>query len=322
VFIWLRVPILAHNRVKVNGVATCLAMDSYLADSLFPMTLKLCYNLNAMWLGVQVSAYLSILVAYALLLVLAVRHRIERRRAQKLLETALFLAALWTVALGLLALLAPRGWWAFIWHRTAQVGLVLLALLTAEFADSFVERKGQLWLRRALVSVLFLFALVLDVQPIPWPLDVWLFAFVRLGSTELATALLIGAWAISTGTAWWTGIYALSQATGSKHRNRIRYLQAALLSFTVGDLLIFIGGIPDVYVGLASRLLGFSILTFAILRYDLPDLRRVGLVVLRVIVMAALTAIVYLSFLFVAGFITGGIAVLERLEVAAPAVIA
>lgn len=274
-----------------------------------------------MWLWIQISAYLSLTVAYTLLLALAVRHRIERRQAQRLLETTLFLAALWTVALGLLALLAPGRWWAFIWHRTAQIGLVLLALFTAEFADAFVERTGRRWLRRALVSVLFLFAIVFDVQPIPLPFDASPFPLIELGPTQLATALLMGAWAVSMGTAWWAGIHALRHATGSKHRNRIRYLQAALLGFTVGDLLIFIGGIPDIYVGLTSRLLGFSILTFAVLRYHLPDLKRVGLVTLRVIIMATLTAVGYLGCLFLAGLVAGSFASVRRLEIAIPALV-
>jgi signal transduction histidine kinase len=274
-----------------------------------------------MWVWVQVAAYLGLCVGYALLLILAIQRRIERGRAQRALETALLLAMVWTAVLGLLALLAPGRWWAFVWHRTAQIGLVLLALLTAGFSDAFVERAGRRWFRLASVLALLLAAVIVDAWPFPWPPNLSAMLPVSLGSTQLAAALLVSAWGVSTGAAWWTGSRAMRQATGSKHRNRIRYLLTALLAFTVGDLLIFIGGVPDVYVGLAARLFGFSILTFAILRYDLPDLRRVGLTVLRVTIMAGLTAMLYLAFLLVGSLVAAGIGVSRGPAVTIPAVL-
>jgi signal transduction histidine kinase len=113
------------------------------------------------------------------------------------------------------------------------------------------------------------------------------------------------AWGISTAWAWITATSALRRATGSKHRNRIRYLLVALIGLTVGDLLVLIGGIPDVYVGLAARLLAFSLVTFALLRYDLPDVERVSLSALCYAILSALTALVYLIVLFVVTRVAG-----------------
>lgn len=274
-----------------------------------------------MWNGTETAAYLSLFLGYALLLVLVARQQSERGRVQKTLETLLLLATLWMLALGLLAFRTAGNWWDFVWHRVAQSGLVLLALLTADFAGAFVERAGRRWLRWTVVLVLSLAAIALDAQLFPWSLDLLPGSLFEVGSTDLTTFLLIVAWAFSTAIAWWTAVWAIRRAVGSKHRNRIRYLLVALLGFAVGDLLVLIGGVPDIYVGFAARLLGFSILTFAVLRYNLPDLRRVVLIALRVVIMVGLTAAVYLAFLFVAGLAIGSLVSPLQPEIVVPAAI-
>jgi hypothetical protein len=152
------------NAQGVRNIEARLASGSRL-----PVVAKVCYNLQAMWSWIQGAAYVCLVLGYVLLLLLAIRHRIRRGGAQRLLETALFGSALWTVSLGLLALLTSGTWWAFAWHRTTQVGVVMLALLTAEFADAFLQRKGNRWLRLALVLIITLDALALDALPIPFP---------------------------------------------------------------------------------------------------------------------------------------------------------
>jgi signal transduction histidine kinase len=274
-----------------------------------------------MWFGIQIAAYTSLIVGYALLLVLAVRHRTGQGRAQKLLEGTLFLAGLWTSALGLMALLVPDGWWAFLWQRTAQIGLVVLALLTADFADAFVERLGHRWPRWSVAGLLALIAVALDARPFPWLVGTQSLLSIQVGPSELSTLFLIAAWAVPTASAWWTSAWALRRATGSKHRNRVRYLRAALLAFLVGDLLVLVGLIPGLYVGLAARLFGFTLVALAILHYDLPDLRRLGLMVLRVTLMAGLTAALYLFFLLAAGALSGAWSGIPRSPVAVPALI-
>jgi signal transduction histidine kinase len=271
-----------------------------------------------MWFSVQIAAYVSLVLGYLLLLALAVRHRFERGRAQRLLETILLLAAVWTVGLGLLVILAPQGWWSFVWRRTAQVGLVILALLTAGFAGAYVQRPSRRWLQLAFVALMSALAVALDVLPdslllgLPVALRPW------LGRTELATLLLVIAWMFSTVVAWGTSVVALRRAVGSKHRNRIRYLLTSLLGFTVGDMLVLIGGIPDVYVGLAARLLGFCIVAFAVLRYDLPDVRRWTLATLRVGLLVSLAVLLYLAALLMAAVASSAFPGLPHLAVAAP----
>jgi signal transduction histidine kinase len=94
-----------------------------------------------------------------------------------------------------------------------------------------------------------------------------------------------------------------------------------LLCFAVGDLMVFVGGIAGAYAGLASRLLGFSIVAYAILRHDLPDLRRLSLVALRVVVLASITAVLYVVFLLAAGLVVGGLGSPASLQVVVPAVV-
>ena len=48
-----------------------------------------------MWSGIEIAAYTSLVLAYVLLLLWAVRHRIGHGRAQRMLEVALFLALFW-----------------------------------------------------------------------------------------------------------------------------------------------------------------------------------------------------------------------------------
>ncbi len=266
---------------------------------------KVCYNLSAMWMVVEIAAYVSLSLGYVPLLVLAIRNRIGHGRAQRLLEIILLLSALWTVALGLMALLLAGRWWAFVWDRILHIGLVLLAFLIAAFAEAFVNRANRGLLRLTVVSLLLAVALVCDIWPFGRSINLSPIPLFRLGPTELGTLSLLLAWILSTAAAWRASVWASRRATGSKHRNRIRYLQACLLGLTVGDLLAFAGGIPEVYIGFAARLLGLAIVVLAILRYDLPDLKYLALVLLRVVLLAIMTAALYLAVLIGGGLLAG-----------------
>ncbi len=265
-----------------------------------------------MWLRIQIAAYASLVLGYALLLFMAIRHRNGRGPAQRLLEGILLVAALWTLVLGVMSILVGGGWWAFVWRRIAQIGLVILALLTAEFARDFVQHpsRRRIWL--GIAVALSLAAVVVDALPS------WLMAglsLVGLGRLELATLLWTLAWLFSTGGAWWICISAYRRATGSKHRNRVRYLLLAVFAFAVGDLLILIGGIPQVHVGLAARLLGLALATFAVMRYDLPDIRHLSLTTVRWMLVFGVTVLVYLLFTLAAGYASGTLPELTRLAV-------
>lgn len=265
-----------------------------------------------MWTAIQIAAYAGPVLGYGLLLLLAIRNRAGREQAQRLLETTLLLAALWTLGLGLLGLLTSGRWWAFVGHRIAQTGLLVLALYTADFTDSFVHRRPRRWLRLGIAVPLSLAAIALDAFSASLPISISLVGFIRWGPTELATLLLVTAWLFVSATGWWACVIPYRRAVGAKHRNRLRYLGAVLVSFAFSDMLILIGGIPDVYVGLATRLIGFSLATFAVLRYDLPDIRRLTLAGVRVALLSGLTACLYLAGLLVAGFSSGAIAHLPQ----------
>lgn len=273
----------------------------------FFLPLQLCYNRAIMWLLVQIAAYASVVLAYGLLLILAVRHRLGRGGAHRLLEVTLLLAAGWILGLGVLDLSTSGSWWAYVWHRVAQLGLVLLALLTAEYADAFVQRRGHPRLRAAIVVVMVLAALALDAVSLYLPSVSLPLLPLSFGPVEAATLLLLAAWMVCSGVAVVVTFRTLRRARGYKHRNRVRYLLASVASFLVGDLLVGIGGEPDVYVGFAARLLGFCIITFALLRYDLPDVRRLWLTSLRAGVLVGLTVAIYLLALAVAGMISGAL---------------
>jgi signal transduction histidine kinase len=231
------------------------------------------------------------------------------------------LALLWIVALAMLALLFTGRWWAWVWYRTAQVGLVLMGVLTAELAHAYVGRDGRRWPGWVLVGILSVAAFVVDSWLFWWLGDLSPVAYVVFGRTELGTLLLIVAWAVTMVSAWWTAVAALRRAKGSKHRNRIRYLELALLCLTVGDVMIFAGGTAVGYAGFAIGLIGLSVIAFAVLRHDLPDLKRSSLVALRVVVLAGITAVLYGAFVLVAGLLVGGLGFTTRPQLMVPAII-
>lgn len=290
------------------------------AVAVLPTWPELCYNLWAMWIGVEIAAYLSLVLGYVLLLVLAIRNRLGRGRAQRLLELILLVGALWTAALAVLAITTGGDWWDYVWNRTAHLGLVLLALLTAEFAEAFVDRRRG-HLRLVVVALLFVASAVLDFWPFGQVIVVSPTPLLRIGPTELATTLLFLAWSVPTIAAWRTSLWALRRATGSKHRNRIRYLQTCLLCLTAGDLIVFAGGDPEAYVGFTIRLLGLSVVVLTLLRYDLPDLRRLALVLLRAVLLTVLTAALYFLVLMGVGLLAERSLVLTRAASIVPALI-
>ncbi len=262
------------------------------------------------WKSEWLAVYTGLGIGYLVLLVLVARRRNGRDAARRWLATNLTLGLLWTLSLGLLAALATDNWWDWAWHRTAQIGLVVLALTTAEFSDAFAELPPLRLFRLGLVGLLALVAAALDILPPYLPVEDRVLPYLPGGYIGLATLFWALAWAASTLTAWWTALSALRRAIGAKHRNRIRYLVTALTAITTGDLLLWIGGVPDIYVGQAARLFGFVILAVAVLRYDLPDLRRSTLVVIRAALLVGLTAgfylIALLSFGLLFGLIPGG----------------
>ncbi|MEJ2210340.1 MAG: HAMP domain-containing sensor histidine kinase [Anaerolineae bacterium] len=271
-----------------------------------------------MWLPVRIAAYTSILLAYGLLLTLAMRYRLGRGRVHRLLTVTLFVAIGWTLVLGVLDLVISGNWWAYVWHRVAQIGLVLLALLTAEFADAFVQRRGHPRLRAAIVVAMVVVALALDAVSIYLPSFRLPLLSLSFGPVEAATLLLLAAWLVGSGVTLVVIGRALRRARGYKHRNRVRYLLVSVLPFVVGDMLVGIGGVPDVYVGFAARLLGFCIITFSLLRYDLPDLRRLWLSSLRAGLLVGLTAALYLLAVSAASLVSGAFFVLPNPTVLLP----
>ena len=270
----------------------------------------------------QMAAYASLIFGYALVLFLGIRYRVGRGKAQRYLTTILSLALLLSVALAMLDLLFVGRWWDWVWYRMAQVGLVLLALLAADLAGVFVGTAGRRLPRWVFAGVLSLSAFVIDSWLFAGLGDLSPLAFMHLGPMEIGSLLLSIAWMAPVASAWWAAAVALRRARGSKHRNRIRYLGVAIFCFLVGDLLITFGVTSAGYAGLAFRLLGSSVIAFAVLRHDLPDLKHLSLVALRVVVLATITSVLYVAFLLAAGFLAGGLDSAARLQVVLPALIA
>jgi signal transduction histidine kinase len=258
-----------------------------------------------MWFWVQIAAYASLVLGYLTLLLLAIRYRPGRGQMQRLLEAALVLAAVWTLSLGLLVVLMPGVWWHYVWHRVAQVGLVVTAALIADLARVFVQQPSRrgLWLAVALVTLGL--GVAPDILSGPLLIRLPFLLPIRLEPARLTTLLLTLAWALCMGSAWWTCRAGFLSAAGFKHRNRIRYLSWSLVSSTIGGTLILVGAGLDVHLGLAALLLGFCLITFAGWRHDLPDLKRWVLLVARALSLAVLTAIVYLLALGAVALLAG-----------------
>ncbi len=259
-----------------------------------------------MWFPIRIAVYAGLVLGYGLLLSVAVRRRLGRGRVHRLLEDTLLVAACWTLGLGLLELLTSGTWWAYVWQRVAQLGLVVLALLTAAYADAFVERRGRPRLRAVLVAILVVAALCLDAVSIYLPSVALPPLPLSFGPVEAATLLLWAAWLVGTGVAWFVTWRALRGARGYKHRNRVRYLFASLVPFLIGDLLVLVAGrVPIVYAGFLARLLGFCIITLTLSRYDLVDLRRLWLSLVRAGLLVGVSGSLYALALVAAAAISG-----------------
>lgn len=267
---------------------------------------------------IRIAVYAGLVLAYGLLLSVAVRRRLGRGRVHRLLEDALLLAAGWSLALGTLDLLASGSWWAYVWQRLAQLGLVLLALLTAAYTDAFVQRRGRPRVRAVLVALLVVAALGLDIFALYLPRVSLPYLSLSLGPVEAATLLLLVAWLLGSGAAWLVSIRAMRSARGYKHRNRMRHLLVSLVPFLVGDLLILSGWVPGVYAGLGARLLGFAIITFTLSRYELVDLRYLWLSAIRAGLLLTISATLYLLALTGAVAISGTLFNLPELAVLLP----
>jgi hypothetical protein len=249
-----------------------------------------------MWLYVQIAAYAGLVLGYGLLLLLAARYRNGYGRGGRSLRWLVGLTALWALGFGLLALLTAGAWWSFVERRTAQIGLVILAVLAAEFADAFMRHPSGWRYRGALALPLALAALAVDILPLQ-PL------FFGQTEIDLGGLLWVLAWLLVSVVTWVTLLIAFRQAAGYKHRNRLRYLALSLTAFALGDLLILSGGAIRVPLGLTVRLAGLLFAILAVRRHDLPDLRLVASRWLRFALVVGAVALLYIGVVAIFGYL-------------------
>lgn len=285
-----------------------------------------------MWFYAQLAAIASLVVGYVLLLVWVLRNRSGYDGAQRLLEAFALFSVVWTLALGVIIVLEIVGWesflptsdflalltsdlWQVLWRRTVQIGLVIVAFLTVQFTDAFVQRSSRRWPLLLVVILLSLATVGLDILSFFFPYLSWQVSFIRIRPVGLGSLLLVLAWLFCAAIAWWTCITAFYQATGSKHRNRVRYLSFALIAFTIGDLFVLFNGVPGVYIGFAIRLLGFFVTAFAILHHELPDLRRWILGAIRFVFLSGIVFSLYFVILLIASYISGSFPSWQHLDI-------
>jgi len=250
---------------------------------------------------IDVEIYAGLLLGYTLLLIGVLSYRGGQKEIRLLLRIVAAMAGVWTLALGLVAILTSGSWWGFIWQRTAQIGLVLLALASAEFATVFVQRPIRRW-PVAVAAASIAAALALDISPYFLSLSL---SSVQLGQMELAGLILMAGWLALTIIAWWTAGAALRQAIGAQHRNRIRYLLTVLVILAVADVLVLLASSPYTHAGLATRLAGLAIAAIAALRYRLPDIRRAALKVTHFLILCILAAAILLGSVALFSYVWG-----------------
>jgi signal transduction histidine kinase len=281
--------ILAYLQAEVNDFESSVGR-------IFLSACNLCYNDTAMWLYVQIAAYAGLVLGYGLLLLLAVRYRNGYGRGEPSLRWMVGLTALWALGLGLLSLLTGGTWWSFVERRTAQIGVVILALLAAEFADAFMRHPSSWRYRLALALPLALAALAVDILPLQ------LLLFDQAG-IDLGGLLWMLAWLLVSVITWVTWLVAFRQAAGYKHRNRLRHLGLSLTAFALGDLLILSWGAIRVPIGLTVRLAGLLFAILAVRRHDLPDLRLVASRWLRFALLVGAVAVLYMGVVAIFGYV-------------------
>ncbi len=243
------------------------------------------------------TAALMAASGYILLLVLVLRKRGLPGATERWFAAYLVLSAVWTVAW---ALATQWGWirpWVVDWGDslavyTAALLLPMLAVVTLHFLP-----------RRGAREVAFL--------GLAWAVAIVLVERRVVGASQDRTALdavrFVG-WA-----GFIIGSVALTMLEYVRlrrplHRNRVLYWLVALILIASGEALHHFGKENVSQFGLPLRLLGATMMTYAIVTYSLPDLKSVGR---RTLLQISVTLV--RAFLFLAA-IVGAVAVFQFLR--------
>jgi signal transduction histidine kinase len=180
-------------------------------------------------------------------------------------------------------------------ERLPGYSLLALAILFVYLSRSFLRLTGPDWRWLAVGVIGGAAALVLDLR---------LFALAEVwgdvGGLAITLPLvilsvLLAGWAVMVGAAAWLTRRVYHHAQQSLHRNRIIYWVFALGLLVVGDGLLFT---DHTTTGIAVRTLGICLAAYAVLVFNLPDVRQMVRRVLSYLIAITLAILFYAGAFF------------------------
>jgi signal transduction histidine kinase len=247
-------------------------------------------------IGLQWGPIAALVAAsgYLLLLVLVARKRGLAAATERWFAAYLVLSAVWTVAWAL----ANQWGWIKPWvvdlgDSIAIYGTALLAPMLAVLTLHFLPRRGTREV--VFLGLVWVIAVVLVERGV---------ADASQDKAALGFMGLVGSAGFIIGSLALTALEYV-RLRRPLHRNRVLYWLVALVLAAIGGALHYFSNDDVAQFGLLLRLLGATMMTYAIITYSLPDLKSVGR---RTLLEVSVTLV--RAFLFLAA-IVGTVAVFQ-----------
>jgi signal transduction histidine kinase len=236
----------------------------------------------------------SPLLLYLVLAAIAFVKRTVQERLGHWLALYLLVSALWELGQALSRLDGLPPSLAALLPQVVLYGLLLLALQFLYLTRTFLRyaEHGRRWSFLAAGWLVLLF--FLDLNPFRLS-DEWHLLGRILPRVDIAKGVLVLGWAVFMGI---TAVFIYQSLSKIRHqplhRNRIQYWILVLGITALGDIIVFSG---QAAVGSLIRLVGTMLATYAMLIYNLFDIRRI----MRRTASYSLTILIT-ALLYVAGF--------------------
>jgi len=251
---------------------------------------------------IQLSLSTGIGLLYLLIAITALIRRGVQESSIRLLVIFLLTSAIWAggqVGSEMLIYYYPAN--LLLNHLVIQ-GVVLLTFLYFLLSQAFLlpRQSNRRWGLFGIVVMLI--TITLQGLMMAFLANTTTLSNTIISQQPSRFAILMVGWAILLGyTAWFT-FMAYQQAHGPLHRNRIQYWALAWGFFALADTVLFVG-YP--VVGSWLRLGGVILIVYAISHYRLLNINQILRAMLNYLIITILTAMLYLTVLFVVERIFG-----------------
>ena len=227
-------------------------------------------------------------------------------RAKRLLATYAALTAVWSAFFALRQSIPSATTLAFVSERIVSAGPIALAVVLLSLIYDHLDqaRLVPAWWVAGLGATLVVTLLHPDVLPLP--LSTFQIGGRVIGQAEMAHWLGMLVWTTLTATACIAVIYAYRQTTGLMRVNRLRYLLLFLSLLIAGDIALATANASIRLFGALIKLGSVLVLSLAILRHHLVDIKTLYRRAFSYIAVTLATAAIGLTGIWFSSLIVGG----------------